>query len=130
MGNAFDKIAAGLDDAIAHAQGEPDRAYVATRQFVVIRFYPEGMAYTYHNDGPPVCVGDRVNIAGRKSEKPKAVTVEAVTHEAPKFATKPILGVVGDASHVVSPGDEWEGSGLAPNDPKPAKPGDLFGRLL
>lgn len=62
------------------------------RQFVAIVFRPGDLrTYTYHNDGEPVAVGDRVMIPGRKGGE-QAVTVAALPAEAPQFPTKPIIG--------------------------------------
>lgn len=63
------------------------------RQYVEIRFKPEDQrGYSYHNDGEPVAVGDKVRVDARGSEK--IVEVVHLSDEAPPFETKPIIGKV------------------------------------
>jgi len=61
-----------------------------TRQYIGVRFRPRGQLYTYHNDGDPVAVGDRVKINGRDGWQ--SLEVATVSDQAPRFETKPILG--------------------------------------
>lgn len=50
-------------------------------------------AYTYHNDGDPVAVGDRVLVPGR-GDKPRTVIVAEIGVPKPSdFETKAILGL-------------------------------------
>lgn len=64
-----------------------------TRQYVACQFSPgDHRTYTYHNDGDPVDVGDRVRVPCRKGERP--VTVAAIVGVEPSFQTKAILGRV------------------------------------
>jgi len=58
------------------------------RQYVAVRFTPNARrTYTYHNDGEPVAIGDRVRIDGPEGFQ----TVEVVAlPDRPNFATKPI----------------------------------------
>lgn len=50
-------------------------------------------AYTYHNDGDPVAVGDRVLVPGR-GDKPRTVIVAEIGVPKPDgFDTKAILGL-------------------------------------
>lgn len=62
------------------------------RQYVACRFNPwDQRTYTYHNDGPPVAVGDFAKVTDRSGDGWKRVEVMKVTDEAPPFETKPIL---------------------------------------
>lgn len=64
-----------------------------TRQFVACKFRSEDTrSYTYHNDGEPVAVGDFVKVPDRDGDGWKRVQVVALSDEAPRFPTKPILG--------------------------------------
>lgn len=58
------------------------------RQYVVIKFNPSDLrTYTYHNDGPPVAVGDKVEVETKRGTA--SVEVVAVDDTEPNFATKP-----------------------------------------
>lgn len=64
---------------------------MTTRQYVQVQFNPwDRRSYTYHNDGPPVAVGNTVMVETAKGKVP--VTVTGLTAVKPAFATKPILG--------------------------------------
>lgn len=64
----------------------------ANRQYVACVFREgDARSYTYHNDGEPVAVGDRVRILDRKGGE-QSVTVAALPAEMPPFPTKPIIG--------------------------------------
>lgn len=53
----------------------------------------DSRSYTYHNDGPPVAVGDEVKVPD-KGDGWKRVYVSAVGVPKPtKFETKAILGI-------------------------------------
>lgn len=68
-----------------------------TRQYVACLFNPgDERSYTYHNDGDPVAVNDRVRVPSRKIER--VVTVCAVDLPAPSYETKAILGRVETAA--------------------------------
>ena len=60
------------------------------RQYVAIVFHERGSReYTYHNDGPPVAVGDSVRVNTGRGIRP--VTVARIVDKAPTgFATKGI----------------------------------------
>lgn len=61
-------------------------------QFVQVKFSPEsGTAYTYHNDGEPVAVGDNVQV--ERHGKWLTLPVYAVTDVEPTFVTRPIRPV-------------------------------------
>ena len=61
------------------------------RQFVAVEFNPwDRRSYTYHNEGPPVAIGDKVRVATKDGEK--TVTVVGLPDTAPAFETKAILG--------------------------------------
>lgn len=61
-------------------------------QFVAIQFKAgEGRTYTYHNDGDPVAIGDRVIIPTNHGQA--TVTVVGLPEEAPSFPTKSIVGM-------------------------------------
>lgn len=62
------------------------------RQFVAVRFKPEAKRlYTYHNDGPPLSVGDRPAVAAFQGDGWQRVEVVEIVDQLPTFATKPIL---------------------------------------
>lgn len=64
----------------------------ASRQFVACAFRPGDVrTYTYHNDGAPVAVGDRVIVETNRGTQ--TVTVESLPTQAPTFPTKPVLGL-------------------------------------
>lgn len=92
-----------------------------SRQFIACKFRPnDKREFTYHNDGPPVAVGDQVKVPDRSGDGWNAVTVSAVgVPEPTKFATKAILGKV--------EGVDYDARILdAAEKPKPATNGDLF----
>ena len=61
------------------------------RQFVACAFTNGGRSYTYHNDGDPVAVGDKVEVETRHGIA--VVDVLNVTNEFnSSFETKPIIG--------------------------------------
>lgn len=55
-------------------------------QYVTITF----QKYTYHNDGPPVAVGDKVKVM-TKTGAEQEVQVIVVSEEKPPYDTKPII---------------------------------------
>jgi hypothetical protein len=63
------------------------------RQFVAVRFHAhDKRSYTYHNDGPPVRVGDEVMITDRHHpDEWNRARVEAIVDQ-PRFDTKHIRG--------------------------------------
>lgn len=64
------------------------------RQFAVCKFRPgDRRGYTYHNDGAPVAVGDRVTVDGPRGEGKMTVEVSEIGVPEPSFATKAILGL-------------------------------------
>jgi len=64
-------------------------------QYVACRFKAhDKRTYTYHNDGEPVRVGDRVKVEDARGGGWKPVEVVSIGDEKPKFPTKPILGKV------------------------------------
>lgn len=74
----------------------------ANRQFVACVFREDdARSYTFHNDGEPVAIGDRVRVPGRKFGEQTA-TVSALVDAAPPFPTKPILGL---AAPITQPGE-------------------------
>jgi hypothetical protein len=63
------------------------------RQFVAIKFREaDQRSYTYHNDGPPVSIGDRVLVPSRNGGS-QAVIVAGLGIDPPPFETKAILGL-------------------------------------
>lgn len=60
------------------------------RQLIAIEFAPQGRAYTYHNEGEPVALGDEVVVLVH--DKPKVVKVVSIDPPTPKFETKAIVG--------------------------------------
>ena len=67
------------------------------RQFVAVRFKPGATkVYTYHNDGPPLAVGDRPAVDEARGDGWQRVEVAAIVDGPPDFPTKGIridLGV-------------------------------------
>lgn len=64
-------------------------------QYVACKFRSgDARTFTYHNDGPPVAVGDMVKVPDRSGDGWKAVTVASVTDQRPDFKTKGILGKI------------------------------------
>lgn len=62
----------------------------SNRQFVAVAFKAGGRPYTYHNDGPPVAIGDLVRVPIRHGvQKAHVVGLEETP---PPFETKAILG--------------------------------------
>lgn len=57
-------------------------------QYVECTFKPGGRRCTYHNDGDPVKVGDRVFVDGRDGKS--KVEVVGIVDQKPPFQTKPI----------------------------------------
>lgn len=103
-----------------------------SRQFVACKFRPNDKRdFTYHNDGPPVRVGDQVKVPDRSGDGWNAVTVSAVDVPPPtKFETKGILGKVEGADHDarILAKDDNRGKVVSAKVPKPKPPttGDLF----
>ena len=63
-------------------------------QYVQCKFREnDSRSYTYHNEGAPVAAGDVVRIKDREGLGWQKVFVVGVTFDAPKFATKPIIGI-------------------------------------
>lgn len=62
-----------------------------TRQFVACKFREgDTRTYTYHHDGEPLDIGDRVVVTTNRG--PSTVIVAAISTEQPPFETKPIVG--------------------------------------
>jgi hypothetical protein len=62
-------------------------------QFVVCKFAASKRGYTYVNDGPPVSIGDRVEVQAPRDEGKVTVEVTGIDVPEPPFACKPILGL-------------------------------------
>lgn len=62
-------------------------------QYVAVEFNKGGRTYTYHNDGEPVQVGDKVKVEVR-NEGWKTVTVTEILPAKPKFETRAVVGKV------------------------------------
>lgn len=64
---------------------------MTNRQYIACVFRPgDRRSYTYHNDGEPVTVGDRVVVSTDRGAQ--AITVTEIIERAPTFATKGIAG--------------------------------------
>lgn len=64
------------------------------RQFVACKFRADqDRTYTYHNDGEPVAVGDKVQITARDGIGKQTLIVAQLVATPPQFETKPILGL-------------------------------------
>ena len=64
------------------------------RQYVVCKFRPtDQRTYTYHNDGEPVAIGDKVKCPSRHGGWTAAEVVK-ISDQAPVFETKAIEGKV------------------------------------
>lgn len=60
-------------------------------QYVAVQFKPgEGRAYTYHNDGEPVAIGDKVVVSTNRGAA--NATVVGLSDDPPPFVTKAIIG--------------------------------------
>lgn len=59
------------------------------RQYIACQFGQSDRAYTYHNDGEPLAIGDRVVVQNRSGES--TLTVVVIHEDAPPFDTKPVL---------------------------------------
>lgn len=71
------------------------------RQFVACQFNPwDRRTYTYHNDGEPVAIGDRVAVETKDGEK--LITVAAIVDTQPTFETKPIIRKVEAAATAIN----------------------------
>ena len=63
------------------------------RQYLACKFRPgDKRAYTYHNDGDPCAVGDKVLVASPRGEGRMTVEVAVILDANPGFATKAIIG--------------------------------------
>ena len=79
------------------------------RQYLAVKFKPDAArTYTYHNDGPPIAVGERVKVPAFRGDGWQPATVDAIVTEPPKFETKAVLGFVGD-------GEQKTGGDKIPN---------------
>lgn len=103
-----------------------------SRQFIACKFRPtDAKSFTYHNDGPPVAVGDQVKVPARHGDGWTPVTVAAIDVPPPtRFETKGILGKVEGADHDarILAKDDNRGKVVSAKAPKPKPPttGDLF----
>ena len=80
------------------------------RQYVMIEFHPnDSRSYMYHNDGPPIANGERVEVDTKHGRQ--TVTVVGVGYPPPKFETKPIVGRVGEARQSPPPSSDLFGQG-------------------
>ena len=65
---------------------------MSNRQFVAVQFNPwDRRSYTYHHDGEPLSVGDKVLVTTPRGQS--TVTVVTLVDQAPSFETKPIDGL-------------------------------------
>ena len=66
---------------------------MSNRQFIACVFRPgDTRSYTYHNDGDPVAVGDKVLVESPRDEGKMTIEVVKIVPEKPSFPTKPIIG--------------------------------------
>lgn len=84
---------------------------MTSRQYVAVQFdeAPGARRYTYHNDGPPVEVGDVVEV--ERQGKPVRVRVAALPTTPPSFATRGILlppddDASGERAKINTPGED------------------------
>jgi len=67
-----------------------------TRQYIAVRFGGSGSRlYTYHNDGPPLAVGDNVEVYSSKPNsrgyrKKSKLKIACLVDDKPPFPTKPV----------------------------------------
>lgn len=59
-------------------------------QLLAVQFTPGGRQYTYHNDGDPVGLDDRVVVMTNRG--PQTVRVVSLKPQRPKVPTKAIVG--------------------------------------
>lgn len=63
------------------------------RQYVAVKFRAnDRRSYTYHNDGHPISLGDRVKVPDRSGDGWTPGTVVDLHYATPSFPTKGILG--------------------------------------
>jgi hypothetical protein len=61
-------------------------------QYVSVQFKPwDRRGYTYHWEGPPLAVGDKVIVATKDGEQ--VVTVSSIDVPPPAFETKAIIAI-------------------------------------
>lgn len=64
---------------------------MTNRQYVAVQFNPwDRRSYTYHNDGDPVAIGDKVLVTTPRGQS--TVEVVSLPEQVPSFETKPIDG--------------------------------------
>lgn len=81
------------------------------RQYVSVKFAPgDRRAYTYHNDGPPVAVGDAVSVEVKQGRETKVCTVVEVSDAKPPFDTRAIKANLGEPPHSGGSGRGGPGS--------------------
>ncbi len=70
----------------------PNGGMDMSRQYVCIKFREKDRrTYTYHNDGPPLEIGDQIDIEGRGG-KPISTKILSIHEGHPGFVTKAIIG--------------------------------------
>lgn len=79
-----------------------------TRQYLACEFTEGGRRYTYHHDGEPLSIGDKVIVETRDGEV--TITVAGIIDVPPQFETKPIKGLAPVIPDVI---DESEGDAAA-----------------
>lgn len=65
-------------------------------QFVAVQHGASTRAYTYHNEGAPAGVGDRVEVETRHGKTVGIVT--EVSDAKPSFPTKPVTKIIETAA--------------------------------
>lgn len=67
---------------------------MSKRQYVSVRYKSSGTrAYTFHNDGEPLAIGDKVKVPdARGGTEPVTVEVVDIWDRVPEFKTKGIIG--------------------------------------
>lgn len=80
---------------------------MSNRQYIACRFPNQTRVYTYHNDGDPVAVGDKVIVESRTGRA--FVEVVSLSDDKPPFETKEILGLAPPREEPAAAEDKVEG---------------------
>jgi hypothetical protein len=75
------------------------------RQYVAAEFNKGGRTYTYHNDGEPVAIGDRVDVLTPRGEQTVTV-IRTFDGPRPPFETRPIIGKERSSVDTLTDGDD------------------------
>jgi len=63
-------------------------------QFIAVSLAAGKRTYTYHNDGEPVQIGDKVKLPAPRGEDGWIPGIVEAVVSAPSFGTKPVIGII------------------------------------